>query len=418
MRLARKRAGNKAKVIPQSPSTASPVPKIANNKSSLTIAQTSPVPHCTPCDGSGDHLRAAIDNCKESAINQVPPVNGSSLPSLSNCCGDLSSNDSETGELEPPVLQKNADLTRLDGCLENLCNASNNVKPPPQPCIGEVRQDDAETKVELTQEQHLKIEVTEFEATDLSDSTVLLTPDSTPTKKREEKSTPTLSPFESLVKTKQVQPPVKNGNGRGRGQKKSDTKATQIRGNRGKSKETNSTPSKLITDFFPVRRSTRMSKSVQEECKQKQLEEYILSGREDGLEVVDIVGKGRGVVATKPFKRGEFVVEYHGDLISVDVAKLREEQYAATPDTYGCYMYYFTFNSKQYCVDATAESGRLGRLINHSRKGNVKSRQVAVGAQPHLILVASRDVEAGEELLYDYGDRSKTSLNAHPWLAL
>ncbi len=29
-----------------------------------------------------------------------------------------------------------------------------------------------------------------------------------------------------------------------------------------------------------------------------------------------------------------------------------------------------------------------------------------------------RDIEPGEELLYDYGDRSKESLEAHPWLAL
>ena len=27
-------------------------------------------------------------------------------------------------------------------------------------------------------------------------------------------------------------------------------------------------------------------------------------------------------------------------------------------------------------------------------------------------------VSEGEELLYDYGDRSKESLKAHPWLAL
>ena len=37
---------------------------------------------------------------------------------------------------------------------------------------------------------------------------------------------------------------------------------------------------------------------------------------------------------------------------------------------------------------------------------------------PRLILVAKKVVEKGEELLYDYGDRSKESLKAHPWLAL
>ena len=37
---------------------------------------------------------------------------------------------------------------------------------------------------------------------------------------------------------------------------------------------------------------------------------------------------------------------------------------------------------------------------------------------PRLILVAKQTISPGEELLYDYGDRSKESLKAHPWLAL
>jgi histone-lysine N-methyltransferase SETD8 len=43
---------------------------------------------------------------------------------------------------------------------------------------------------------------------------------------------------------------------------------------------------------------------------------------------------------------------------------------------------------------------------------------VDVKKQPRLILVARRPLEEGEELLYDYGDRSKDSLKAHPWLNL
>lgn len=69
-----------------------------------------------------------------------------------------------------------------------------------------------------------------------------------------------------------------------------------------------------------------------------------------------------------------------------------------------------------YSIDATKESGRLGRLVNHSKSGNCQTRLHAIGETPHLILVASRDIEAGEELLYDYGDRSKESITAHPWL--
>ena len=67
-------------------------------------------------------------------------------------------------------------------------------------------------------------------------------------------------------------------------------------------------------------------------------------------------------------------------------------------------------------MDATKESGRMGRLINHSKMGNCQTKLHGINGAPHLILVASRDVQADEELLYDYGDRSKASISAHPWL--
>ena len=57
--------------------------------------------------------------------------------------------------------------------------------------------------------------------------------------------------------------------------------------------------------------------------------------------------KGRGIVATKPFKKGEFVVEYSGDLVTLDAAKSREQDYVGRTDV-GCYMYYFNFRNKSY----------------------------------------------------------------------
>ena len=64
-------------------------------------------------------------------------------------------------------------------------------------------------------------------------------------------------------------------------------------------------------------------------------------------QVTDIEGKGRGVVATKPFGRGDFVVEYAGDLIDLSLAKTREDKYSEDLDI-GCYMYYFTHNDRRY----------------------------------------------------------------------
>ena len=80
---------------------------------------------------------------------------------------------------------------------------------------------------------------------------------------------------------------------------------------------------------------------------------------------------------------------------------------------------YFHEIFPSFSIDATAETGRLGRLVNHSRlQPNLMTKVIQIDKQPpRLVLVAKYDVEAGTELLYDYGDRSKESLAAHPWLA-
>lgn len=172
-----------------------------------------------------------------------------------------------------------------------------------------------------------------------------------------------------------------------------------------------------LTEYFPIRRSGRKTKTTLAKEKQKQVEDAILNGIEDGFEVTEFADKGRGVTATRPLRSGDFVLEYAGELIDVNEAKQREQIYAADTSV-GCYMYYFTCRNKQYCVDATKETGRLGRLVNHSKRGNLKTQTCIIKGVPHLVLVAQRNIEPGEELLYDYGDRSKTSLQFHPWLAL
>ncbi|XP_072934453.1 histone-lysine N-methyltransferase Set8 isoform X2 [Epargyreus clarus] len=182
------------------------------------------------------------------------------------------------------------------------------------------------------------------------------------------------------------------------------------------SKAVNGNTNHKLTEYFPVRRSVRKtSKCVMAE-KMRDLERAVREQREDGLQVAYFDGKGRGVIATRHFGRGQFVVEYAGELVGVAEAREREHNYAQDP-TAGCYMYYFRLQDQQYCIDATAESGRLGRLVNHSRNGNLSTKAVWVDG-PRLVLLAAHDIAPGEELTYDYGDRSKESLRHHPWLAL
>lgn len=65
------------------------------------------------------------------------------------------------------------------------------------------------------------------------------------------------------------------------------------------------------------------------------------------FQVRSIKSKGRGVFATHDFHRGEFVVEYSGELIDIQEAYRREEEYEQDENT-GCYMYYFKLKDQHY----------------------------------------------------------------------
>ncbi|XP_012688523.2 lysine methyltransferase 5Ab [Clupea harengus] len=192
-------------------------------------------------------------------------------------------------------------------------------------------------------------------------------------------------------------------------------KSHVIKTNMKKPERSDSQRNRKVTDYYPIRRSSRKSKAELKSEELLHIEELIKNHVEEGLEVRHMEGKGRGVFACQEFRKGQFVVEYHGDLMEMAEAKEREATYAQDPTT-GCYMYYFQFLTKTYCVDATMETERLGRLINHSKSGNCQTKLHSIGGTPHLFLVASRNIKPGEELLYDYGDRSRDALAAHPWL--
>lgn len=105
--------------------------------------------------------------------------------------------------------------------------------------------------------------------------------------------------------------------------------------------------SKQMTDYFPVRRSIRKTKKAVEQEYLRHIEVAIEKQSEDGLVVRLFKEKGRGICAGRPFARGEFVVEYIGDLIDQFEADRRENIYAKDT-TFGCYMYYFKHKEQQW----------------------------------------------------------------------
>jgi len=116
----------------------------------------------------------------------------------------------------------------------------------------------------------------------------------------------------------------------------------------------------------------------------------------DLLTVEEFADKGKGVVASRDIPKGSFICEYSGDLVDMEKAQCKEVSYALVGA--GCYMYYFNWRHKTWCIDATKPTGRFGRLINHSRK-------------------APNYIHENDEILYDYGETDKNAIREHPWLA-
>ncbi|TRY84947.1 hypothetical protein DNTS_019025 [Danionella cerebrum] len=111
--------------------------------------------------------------------------------------------------------------------------------------------------------------------------------------------------------------------------------------------------------------------------------------------------KGRGLFAVRPFCKGDFVVEYRGDLVDEAEAERRRRVYHTS-----CAAFFFLFKwrGKVWCIDASREDGSFGRLVNDEhRHPNCRMKKVEVEGKPHLCLFALKDIKDGEEISYDYG---------------
>jgi hypothetical protein len=97
---------------------------------------------------------------------------------------------------------------------------------------------------------------------------------------------------------------------------------------------------------------------------------------------------GLGLFATKPIKRGDTIATYRGRRISTAEAERREARGAR---------YMFTINSR-WSIDGSPR-WNLARYINHSCRPNANP----VGRNGGIVIVASRRIEPGEEITFDYG---------------
>ncbi|XP_035989894.1 N-lysine methyltransferase KMT5A-A-like, partial [Fundulus heteroclitus] len=111
--------------------------------------------------------------------------------------------------------------------------------------------------------------------------------------------------------------------------------------------------------------------------------------------------KGRGVFATTPFKKGDFVVEYRGELINYEESQRRRRLYHSAC---AVFMFDFLWQERWWCIDASREDNSLGRLVNDDHKNpSCTMKKILVDGKPHLCLFAVKDINPGEEITYNYG---------------
>jgi histone-lysine N-methyltransferase SETD8 len=136
-----------------------------------------------------------------------------------------------------------------------------------------------------------------------------------------------------------------------------------------------------------------------------------------GLEVKKIPGKDRGVVATRTFSKGEILLEYSGDLLTSKQWREKEKIYKQKQNL-GSYVLKFKNLGQTWYIDATQETNKLGRLVNHTRiNPNCYLKKIIIDNVPRIFLVAKYEINCGDELSYDYGDRDPASFKYFPWLS-
>ena len=96
---------------------------------------------------------------------------------------------------------------------------------------------------------------------------------------------------------------------------------------------------------------------------------------------------GLGLFTTRPFNKGDLIIEYTGEKITTETADERGGQYL------------FELNDK-YTVDGRGRENKA-RYINHSCRPNCYPE--IDEKEQHIFIYAKRNIKSGEELTYNYG---------------
>ena len=115
--------------------------------------------------------------------------------------------------------------------------------------------------------------------------------------------------------------------------------------------------------------------------------------------------RGLCVIAERRFVKGEFLMEYEGELVPRTERKRREVIYLTNNP--GSYVVDAWWGPVQVAIDGTRALSTFGRLMNNAPNPNVipwpSLLDVVPGQPPRMALLCFKTIEAGEELFWRYG---------------
>ncbi|KAJ7955686.1 Histone-lysine N-methyltransferase [Quillaja saponaria] len=119
--------------------------------------------------------------------------------------------------------------------------------------------------------------------------------------------------------------------------------------------------------------------------------------KEKKIKIVKTELCGWGVEAAESISRGEFLIEYIGEVIDDALCEQRlwDMKYRGVNNFYMCEI------RKDFTIDATFK-GNASRFLNHSCEPNCILEKWQVEGETRVGVFAARSIEVGEPLTYDY----------------
>ncbi|GAB2233336.1 hypothetical protein Drorol1_Dr00002557, partial [Drosera rotundifolia] len=106
---------------------------------------------------------------------------------------------------------------------------------------------------------------------------------------------------------------------------------------------------------------------------------------------------GSGIVADENIRRGEFIIEYVGEVIDDKTCEERLWKMKHRGET----NFYLCEINRDMVIDATYK-GNKSRYINHSCCPNTEMQKWSIDGEMRIGIFATRDIKIGEHLTYDY----------------